>query len=252
MANDPVLITNPLVSALEAHRGKIEQTRENEARTAQSSAIYTTDGSGDFVPDEPHYFGCTFVEKPIVSYAFEVHDGANLKDVPRCSGGVREWIQDSRGFYIGAWVAYAVDGAPDSKGGGSTGGGTGGGGTVGGTVGGGTTGGGTAGPPGPSGPPGPPGPAGPAGPVGATGPAGAAGTGGAGASITFSETSMSMVSDGSLVAGMEATTQEYSIAVEINGLGQYRGEDFTWDSTYHNVHVNNLRTGDRVVIRYAY
>lgn len=117
MAYDPFFSTNPVVDALEAHRGRVEQTRENTARLAQAFATYNTTGDGEFLLEEPYRFGCTFTERPIVSYGYAIDTSTQtsmeeeviLGRMPRAIGGVRKWIKDDRDFYIGAYVFFTVD-----------------------------------------------------------------------------------------------------------------------------------------------
>lgn len=103
---------NPLVEALEAHRGRLEQVRENSARQAQSFATLTTHGSGETQHATVVPFDCTFIEEPFVAYGFSL-DGDTLVDgfFPTSSGGVWKWQQDRRGFYLGAWVFFVVNGS---------------------------------------------------------------------------------------------------------------------------------------------
>lgn len=115
MAYDPFLSTNPLVDALEAHRGKVEQTRENTARLAQAFASYETTGDGEIILNEPYLFGCTFIERPTTSYGFALNEAANAAGIdvqfgklPQASGGVREWVKDGRGYYTGCYVFFSV------------------------------------------------------------------------------------------------------------------------------------------------
>jgi len=114
MAYDPFFSTNPVVETIEAHRGKVEQIRENTARLASAYATYSTEGDGEFLLDEPHLFGCTFTERPIVAYGFSMGDSDNedqlvIGKLPTANGGVRRWVTDVRGFYIGAYVFFTVD-----------------------------------------------------------------------------------------------------------------------------------------------
>lgn len=117
MAYDPVLQPMDLVQAIEQHRGRVEQTRENSARYAQSYATYTTTGVGEHQFDEPNLFGCTFTDQPIVAYGFSLDGSQYVEGVPlpRCVGGVREWVRDARGFYVGAYVYLAVDTLPTDQ-----------------------------------------------------------------------------------------------------------------------------------------
>lgn len=113
MANDPFLSTNPLVGALEQQRSRVDQVRENSARYAQSFGTFTTTGIGEFEIEDPHLFGCTFADQPIVAFGFSLNgDQLVPTQFPRCTGGVRSWVQDARGFYIGAYVICLVE-VPD-------------------------------------------------------------------------------------------------------------------------------------------
>lgn len=120
MATDPFLSSNPMVAATEAHRAKVEQTRENSARLAQAYITITTTGDGEFQIPDAALFGCTFTEQPIVATGFSL-DGLQLAEghFPRCHAFVRSWVQDDRGFYLGAFIALVVEtslivaGAPD-------------------------------------------------------------------------------------------------------------------------------------------
>ena len=109
MAYDPFVNVNPLVHAAELHRGRLEQTRENSARYAQAMASISTVGDGRFIIDEPTIFDTVFLERPIVSYG-SVMDPRQLVDyaMPRAHGGVRDWVRNERGHYIGAYVYLTV------------------------------------------------------------------------------------------------------------------------------------------------
>jgi hypothetical protein len=104
---------NPLVQAAEAHRGRLEQTRENTARQAESFATITSHGVGEVQHTTVVTFDCTFVEKPSVAYCFSL-DGDTLIDgyFPTSSGAVWKWQIDSRGFYVGAYVFFVITGDP--------------------------------------------------------------------------------------------------------------------------------------------
>lgn len=110
MAYDPFYSTNPAVSAMEAHRGRIEQVRENSARLAQSYATYATTGDGEFLIELPNLFGCTFTERPVVAYSYALQaDEIIAGSMPQSTGGIREWVQDARGFYTGAYVFFVIN-----------------------------------------------------------------------------------------------------------------------------------------------
>lgn len=113
MAYDPVIAPNGIVQALEAHRGRVDQTRENSARYAQSFATYTTTGDGQFLIEDAHMFGCKFTQQPIIAYGYSLDDEQLVSDrLPRCNGGVRSWIRDKAGLYTGAYVFLLVDTTP--------------------------------------------------------------------------------------------------------------------------------------------
>lgn len=113
MAQDPFLSINPVVSSLEAHRGRIAQTAENSARQAFCYAEIATHGVGQVQHLEVVPFDCTFIEEPNVAYGFKI-DGDTLVDnyFPNCSGGVWKWQQDRRGYYLGAYVFFVISGDP--------------------------------------------------------------------------------------------------------------------------------------------
>jgi hypothetical protein len=112
MAYDPFLTTNPIVGAFEQHRGKVEQTRENTARLAQSFGSFETRGDGEFILSEAHLFGCTFTERPVVSYGYSLTEESEpplFGRLPQCVGGVSLWITNPKGFYVGAYTFFVVN-----------------------------------------------------------------------------------------------------------------------------------------------
>lgn len=109
MAYDPFVTTNPVVGAMEAHRGRVEQIRENSARHAWALATLVTTGDGQFLIRDAAYFNTAFIERPAVGYGYSLDSDEVLSGVlPRCTGGVRGWIKDSRGHYIGAYLFLSV------------------------------------------------------------------------------------------------------------------------------------------------
>lgn len=110
MAYDPAFSTNPVVGALESHRGFVERTRENSARYAMAYQSFSSVGTGEFNVGNPILFGCRFQDQPIVAYGHSL-DGLQLVlgAFPRCFGGVRAWIMDDREMYIGAYCYFIVD-----------------------------------------------------------------------------------------------------------------------------------------------
>ena len=113
MALDPFISINPVVSALDARRGRIEQTAQNSARHAFAYAEVATHGIGQVQHEQVIPLDCTFIEEPNVAYGFKI-DGDTLIEnyFPTCSGGVWKWQQDYRGYYIGAYVFFVITGDP--------------------------------------------------------------------------------------------------------------------------------------------
>lgn len=91
----------------EALRGAVA---ENAPRLGFAFGWASTGGTGNKAFKEHVEFGLSFFEKPTFSYGFEVIDWDPDDDVyPLCSAFVFEWIQDSRGYYVGAYVAVKVN-----------------------------------------------------------------------------------------------------------------------------------------------
>lgn len=102
---------NPFVDVGEAHRGRVEQTRENSARQAWSYASLATHGIGEVQHLTVVPFDCTFIELPKVSSGFYI-DGDLLIDgqFPTVTAGIWKWQQDRRGYYVGAYVFFVLGG----------------------------------------------------------------------------------------------------------------------------------------------
>src|ERR1035437_4573024 len=88
----------------------VRQVAENSARLASATVDVPTTGWGEFSPALCLDFFTTFIHEPTVSYGYSV-DGDTLVDgrYPRAWGFVRQWRQDPKGLYNGAWVGIAVD-----------------------------------------------------------------------------------------------------------------------------------------------
>lgn len=95
----------------EAHRARVEQVAENNARLAWSYAQVGSTGWGEMLITTPVTFAVTFLEKPIVSYGYELIGKPPVSTrFPRCHGFVTEWIYDLRGrYWIGCKVALVVE-----------------------------------------------------------------------------------------------------------------------------------------------
>lgn len=101
---------DPGFAAMEQRRQHLDAIRENSARLAESQAFFSTHGWGEFKIPEVVRFNCTFIERPAVSSGLSI-DGDVLVPTrfPRVTAGVYRWLQDTKGFYIGAWVFFVVD-----------------------------------------------------------------------------------------------------------------------------------------------
>jgi hypothetical protein len=100
----------PGFQALEQRRGQLDAIRENSARLATAQLSFTTHGWGEFKLPEVAYFSATFIERPSVSYGMSIDGDALIPTrFPRVTAGVYRWLQDVKGFYIGAWVFFVVD-----------------------------------------------------------------------------------------------------------------------------------------------
>lgn len=101
--NDPFL-------ALDRHRRLRQSVEENSTRLAQSYAVYTTTGWGEFKDPTVINFSCTFIEEPMVSHGYSLNGDLLVSTrYPRAFGFVFKWRQDNRDFYTGAWVATVVE-----------------------------------------------------------------------------------------------------------------------------------------------
>lgn len=107
--------------ALNRARARLDATRENAGRLARSHGTWTTTGSGALVIGKAYRFNVTFVEEPSVEYGMSMPmlptDGTatpvpqRLEDgsVPRCTGGVYQFVTGPGGLYYGAHVFFCVD-----------------------------------------------------------------------------------------------------------------------------------------------
>jgi hypothetical protein len=102
---------------MEKRRSEVNRHGENTPRLAQAWGTFRTTGWGEKSFEDCYEFDLTFAERPYVSYGFVVLE-SSLPDIddklidtrfPRCSGGVFEWKQNSRGFYTGAWCFVTVE-----------------------------------------------------------------------------------------------------------------------------------------------
>lgn len=104
MRNDPGF------KAAEARRSQLAAIHENSARYASSYVSFSTHGWGDFISPDCQRFTTTFVKRPSVSHGVTV-DGDKLiaGRFPRVTAGVHKWLQDSDGFFIGAWLFFVIE-----------------------------------------------------------------------------------------------------------------------------------------------
>lgn len=103
-------MVDPGFAALEQRRGQLDAIRENTSRLATAQCSFTTQGWGEFKLPDVAYFGATFIERPFVSHGTSINgDKLVPTRFPRVTAGVYRWLQDVKGFYIGAWVFFVVD-----------------------------------------------------------------------------------------------------------------------------------------------
>lgn len=102
--------TQPGFQAAEQRRGFLSRTAENSARYASAFVSFSTTGWGEFQSDTAQKFTTTFTKRPFVSHSFSI-DGDTLVEgrFPRVTAGVHKWLLDERGFYIGAWLFFAIE-----------------------------------------------------------------------------------------------------------------------------------------------
>jgi hypothetical protein len=105
---------------LNAYRDYIDRNRENKARLAQVFAHTNTTGQGTFTFPDTIEFGLTFIEEPNMMYGCFIDQDAwedqlehdeeadDTLALPSTSGFVCDWIQDEKGFHIGAAVGVCV------------------------------------------------------------------------------------------------------------------------------------------------
>lgn len=100
----------PGFQALEQRRGQLTAQAENSSRYASAYVSFQTTGWGEFQSPDCQRFTTTFISRPSVSHSFSL-DGDTLVDgrFPRVSAGVHRWLQDDKGFYIGAWLFFVIE-----------------------------------------------------------------------------------------------------------------------------------------------
>jgi len=101
---------NPF-AALQGQQAKRNQVIENSGRHAIDEITCESTGSGHFLQSAPAMFEMPFVQRPQIYYGHYV-DGSqlNTSSLPSITGGVFKWVQDYRGFFLGAQVYYVVTG----------------------------------------------------------------------------------------------------------------------------------------------
>lgn len=88
----------------EKKRAKLESQNVQNTR---SHNMIQVDGIGRFSIEEPLRFGAAYLEKPSLTLVPEEYlwqDNA----YPSVTAGVRSWITDEKGYYVGAYVWVAV------------------------------------------------------------------------------------------------------------------------------------------------
>lgn len=100
-----------IADSLSRQRDREHQFRENAGRQATAYVTYTTTGVGDTVLDSALALDTKFVEEPSVSTGVQMTRPPNNDyfQLPRATAGVYRWQRDDRGFYVGAFLYFAVD-----------------------------------------------------------------------------------------------------------------------------------------------
>ena len=109
---------NPGFQAAEQRRGYLQSVAENNARYASAFVSFKTTGWGEFQSPDAQRFTTTFIKRPSVAHSLSVDGDKLVKGrFPRVTAGVHEWLRDSNGFYIGAWLFFVVEtlGLQDQK-----------------------------------------------------------------------------------------------------------------------------------------
>lgn len=103
--------SNPFLSLELVQRAR-EAQRNNEARVASVDITYRTQGTGDLLaPAATTFGGLEFIDEPAVSTGLHVEVRPDLTKffLPRVTVGVYRWQKNSRGFFTGAFLFFAVD-----------------------------------------------------------------------------------------------------------------------------------------------
>lgn len=93
--------------------------RENKGRRAGVFANFTSTGQGVVEFEDVVAFGLTYIQKPWVSYGasidvdsirdqLELDENDSIPALPISMGYVTEWDMDTKGNYVGAWVAVSI------------------------------------------------------------------------------------------------------------------------------------------------
>ena len=105
-----MLTTTPF-GQLEARRAQLDAATENQARSSRTSLTYTTTGTGELTITTHLDLQNRFVEEPAFTCGFALDVSTPLVSgyFPRVGAGVREWVVDATGCYIGAYLCFTVD-----------------------------------------------------------------------------------------------------------------------------------------------
>jgi len=106
------LDNNSAWQQLQGHREYLRSNAENQTRGAYAYGKFKSTGWGEIAFDKAFMFGLTFLDEPFVQYGFSLNEeDTPLVDTrfPRVSGGVCRWVQDKRGYYVGAFCFCTVD-----------------------------------------------------------------------------------------------------------------------------------------------
>lgn len=93
-----------ITRAMQDAQRRVELEKQN-VEVVRAHNVIRIEHSGRFVIQDPIMFGVAFIEKPSLStVAEEVYWEDD--SYPSITAGVREWVRDEKGYYIGAriWV----------------------------------------------------------------------------------------------------------------------------------------------------
>ena len=99
-------MTSELYRSLKREEKRIEMETSREGVVTVRHHVLT-DGTGRYTVSEPLMFGVGFIGRPELRWASEVEQW-DEDGLPMTTVGVREWIRNDDGHYVGAYIYLAV------------------------------------------------------------------------------------------------------------------------------------------------